>query len=299
MGLTPYPDGLSSFGMPILGSGGVMTTGNVFFVDSGAGLRSDDANAGKDPTTPFATLDFAIGQCTASNGDIIFVMPGHAETITATDVTMDVAGVSVLGLGHGNDRPTFTLDATGSTFTMSAASTRLSNVILVPGVASITAGITATGAAVEIDNIETSTAAAFEFLIIISMTGDNCIIRDCVLNSLDGAGAATGIQLNGADRVLITRNLIQGDFSTGAIENITGAALQAIITHNIVTNQSTSGTITMLGTATGVIAYNSMSNRTTGLSSTSFLAGDCLCNQNFYVNDEDEASVLLPTTAST
>ncbi len=299
MGLTPYPDGLSSFGMPILGSGGVMTTGNVFFVDSGAGLRSDDANAGKDPTTPFATLDFAIGQCTANNGDIIFVMPGHAEDIPVTDVVMDVAGVSVLGLGHGNNRPTFTLAVGGSRFDMTAASTRLSNVIISPGADNVTIAIVMSGNAIELDNIETTTHATNEFLITVQLTGDNCIIRDCVMNSLDGAGAATGIRLNGCDRILITRNLIQGDFSTGAIENITGAALQAIITHNVVTNQSTSGTITMIGTATGVIAYNSLSNRTTGLGTDVFVPGDCLCNQNFYVNDEDEASVLLPTTPST
>ncbi len=299
MGLTAYPNGVSSFGMPILGASGAMTTGNIFFVDSGGTGRADDASSGKSPTNPFATLDFAIGQCTANNGDIIFVMPGHAENITATDVVMDVAGVSVLGLGHGNDRPTFTLDNAGSRFDMSADSTRISNVILSPGAGSIVVAIQMSGNALEVDNVETTVHATNEFSLIILVSGDNCIIRDCVINNLDGASSATGIRLNGSDRVLITRNIIQGDFSVGALENVSGAALQATITHNIITNQSTSGTITMIATATGTIAHNALSNRTTGLGTDVFVPGDCLCVENYYVNDEDEANVILPTTPST
>ncbi len=301
MGLTAYPNGVSSFGMPILGASGAMTTGNIFFVDSGGTGRADDASSGKSPANPFVTLDFAIGQCTANNGDIIFLMPGHAENIGASDVVMDVAGVSVLGLGHGNDRPTFTLDNAGSSIVMGAltASTRLSNVILSPGAASIVRAINLNGSACEVDNVEFTTHATNEFLVLIGCQGNNCIIRDCVLNSLDGAGAATGIELNGCDRVLVTRNIIQGDFSTGAIENATASALQATITHNIITNQSTSGTITMLATATGTLAHNALSNRTTGLGTDVFVPGDCLCVENYYVNDEDEANVIIPTTPST
>ncbi len=67
MGLTAFPNGISSMGVPVVGP----TTGNVFFVDSGSGTRADDTSHGRDSTKPFSTVDFAIGQCTASNGDII------------------------------------------------------------------------------------------------------------------------------------------------------------------------------------------------------------------------------------
>ena len=54
-------------------------TGNVFFVMTGG---TDSAGYGLHPDRPFATVDFAIGQCTANQGDVIYVMPGYTETIT-------------------------------------------------------------------------------------------------------------------------------------------------------------------------------------------------------------------------
>jgi len=276
-----------------------MTTGNVFFVDSGSATGSDGATNGLNPQTPFLTIDYAIGRCTASNGDIIFVMPGHAETVAATDITIDVAGVSIIGLGHGNDRPTLTYGAAGSTVTMSAASSRLSNVILTPGAASVAAAITISGAGVEIDNVVLTPHATNEFLIGITAaaTADDLIIRDCTMISLDGTGAATGIHLIGADRVQILRNHIQGDFSTGAIENTTTACKQVTIAHNIISNQSTSGVITMLTASTGTISFNAFSNRSTGVAQ--FTPTATLCIENYMVNDENEYGIIVPLTAST
>lgn len=58
---------------------------------------------------PFSTLDYAIGRCVAGRGDIIFIKPGHAESITsATTINLDVKGVAIVGLGFGTSRPLFT-----------------------------------------------------------------------------------------------------------------------------------------------------------------------------------------------
>ena len=54
--------------------------GDRYFVDSNAGASTND---GKSEDRPLATLAQAIAKCTASNGDRIFLMPGHAETLTA------------------------------------------------------------------------------------------------------------------------------------------------------------------------------------------------------------------------
>jgi hypothetical protein len=281
------------------------TSGRIFFVSStgnrDTGGRASDANAGRDPNIPLATIDAAVARCTASRGDMIVVMPGHTESLPATDITLDVAGVSVIGLGTGGSRPTLTYAATGSLFTVTAANCRISNIEFTPGIASVVQAINVSAANCEIDNCKFNSAAAFEFLRIINLdsSATGTIIRDNKIFGLDGAAGATAIALNGCDQVQILRNIIQGDFSTGAIENVTASAMQTIIADNIVSNQSTSGTITMLATATGVISNNMLSNRTTGLGAASFAGGDCLCNQNFYVNDEDEANVIVPTTAST
>ena len=89
-----------------------LSTGNRFFVDSGATTTGGDtAGHGTSPDAPFLTLDYALSSdvCTASNGDIIYVMPGHAEAIiSAADIACDLAGVKIIGLGEGSDKPTFT-----------------------------------------------------------------------------------------------------------------------------------------------------------------------------------------------
>ena len=49
------------------------TTGSVFYVDSGSGAA---ANTGDASDEALITIDAAINKCTASKGDIIYVMPG-------------------------------------------------------------------------------------------------------------------------------------------------------------------------------------------------------------------------------
>jgi hypothetical protein len=96
--------------------------GDVWFVDSGVGV--DAAGYGQNPDAPFATLDYAIGQTTANNGDVIYVMPGHAETYDGNGegFDLDVNGVKVIILGEGADRATFTFSHVGANCTMSGDS---------------------------------------------------------------------------------------------------------------------------------------------------------------------------------
>jgi hypothetical protein len=74
-----------------------LTTGNIFFVNSANGTNS--ASYGQNPDAPTATLAYAIGLCTANQGDRIYVMPGHTEAI---------AGCNLLRRGdrrRAGDRP--------------------------------------------------------------------------------------------------------------------------------------------------------------------------------------------------
>jgi hypothetical protein len=124
----------------------------VFWVGNGTALQSgqrggSDGNRGTFES-PFATLDYAVGQCTANRGDIIFVKPGHAETIsTATALALDVAGIAIVGLGAGSLRPTFTLDtATTATIAVSAANISVQNCIFTANFADIVSVFTTTTA---------------------------------------------------------------------------------------------------------------------------------------------------------
>lgn len=304
MPLTNYPNGVSSFGMPVMGVGEeTMTTGNVFFVDSGAAAAAD-GNAMTDPAQPGATIDAAIARCTANNGDIIFVMPGHAETVAATDIALDVAGVWVRGIGWGADRPTITYSATGSTIAMSAASTRISNLRLAPGIANVVAAVTVSASDCIVEICETLTAAVFEFTSLIHVQADanRVIIRNNVLRNLFTAASGTsGILLDGCDELQITGNLITGFFAEHVIDNTTGSldqTLNALIADNYL-QQVGSGTdlvVEMDTDATGLLVKNMMSG--TQALDGNLTGGNMRAVRNFCTDADDARAVGIPVTSA-
>jgi len=139
MSLTNFPNGISSFGVPVMGGGGFpITTGNYYFVSSVLG--SDDNDGLK--ATPLATLEKALARCTADNMDVVVLMPGHAENVAgAAGISADVAGVTVFGIGNGSLRPKFTFTATASTFVISAANCTFNNIAWEAGIAEVVMGL--------------------------------------------------------------------------------------------------------------------------------------------------------------
>jgi hypothetical protein len=120
-------------------------TGDVIFVDSVSGNASGDGSS----LRPFDKIPSAVAKSGLSFGDVIVAMPGHAETISsATALTMSVAGISVIGLGSGANRPTVTLDtAATATINVTAANVSFRNIILSANFADIVSFFTLTTAA--------------------------------------------------------------------------------------------------------------------------------------------------------
>ncbi len=94
----------------------------------------------------FATVNAAIAACTAGAGDIVYVLPGHTETVTATSIAHSVAGVKIIGLGFGDARPTFTFGAAAATITVSAANGTWENCRFVANFADVASAFTLTTA---------------------------------------------------------------------------------------------------------------------------------------------------------
>lgn len=203
------------------------TTGNIYYVDSGVG--SDSAGSGKTKGNPFATLDYAVGQCTANNGDIIFVMPGHAETIVAdSGVDIDVAGITVIGLGSGASRPTFTFTtAVTADFKLAAASTTIVNLLFLGGIDATTGVLEVSAADCQIVNCEyrDSTGEATDVLIT-TADADRLLIDGWKHTGAAGDGGDTSIVLVGCDDVTIRNSYFYGNFDLGAIECRTTAAVR-------------------------------------------------------------------------
>lgn len=134
---------------------GVVSFGNIWYVSSTTG--SDTANNGKAPNQAFATLDKADLSATASNNDIIYVLPGHSETLTAAaQVSLSTAGVTVIGLGVGRNRPVFNYTTSAAaSFDITGANYTLINLVFNPtGVSAVTAAINITSADVSLLDCE-------------------------------------------------------------------------------------------------------------------------------------------------
>lgn len=114
----------------------------------------------------FSTIDAAIGACTANGGDTIFVLPGHTEAVTSTSITLDVAGVSIIGLGSGSLKPTLTFAATDSAINVTAANGKFQNLRIQAAVGDVvTAFLHATAAQnTQYIDIEFYATSTFNFI---------------------------------------------------------------------------------------------------------------------------------------
>lgn len=147
MGLTNFPNGISSFGLPIIG-GGVfpgVSQGNVWFVKPSSGL---DSNSGKSPARAVKTLARAHELATANQNDIVYLFAEHGETAASTtdyqSSTLDWSKnmVHLIGVASpvnvsNRARIAFlsTYDTASNLFTLSANGCLIHNISMFAGVA--------------------------------------------------------------------------------------------------------------------------------------------------------------------
>ena len=271
MALSNFPQGFTNGvtirGIPIV----QLHPGKVFYVNNSTvlaenGVGGSDGNPGT-LQRPFSTIDYAIGRCTAGRGDIILVMPGHAETVTsATMINMDVAGVAIIGLGTGSSRPTLTFTtANTATIPVSAANMTIKNFLFVGNFLSIAAAITV--------------AAAPDFSI------EDCEFRDtsAILGFL--SAVKTTVTVN-ADRLYIGNSVIKSDATTKA-------------TAPIVILGTMTGLTVKNNRVTQTVAQNNVSQL---VSHAALVMTDALIEGNYVhsVNtDTATGAVLVSTTATT
>ena len=232
MPLTNFPQGLSSFGIPIVGAGNVLTTGNIFFVSSVTGLAS---NSGLEPGKALASINAAIQKCTANNGDTIFVMPGHVETVsTAGGLAFSVAGVSVVGIGRGSVRPKVNFTATAATMTVTAANVYIENVQFVPTVDAVVSPIVVSAADFTMYNFllkDTSATQVTEFLLT-TAGADRMELAYFEYDGDTAAGTNAGIAIVGGDGIKIHDFIADGNFAVGFI-NIKTTATTDLKVYNV------------------------------------------------------------------
>lgn len=250
-----FASGISIRGVPLL----TAYPGNVFWVDSGAGSNGNKGTFDR----PFSTIDYAVGRCTANNGDIIMVKPGHTETvIAAAGLDLDVAGIAVVGLGSGSDRPTVNFTTVvGADMDVDAANITVFNLLFTGGLDALTGPIDVNAADFSMVNCETRdvTGQATDF-IVTDDNADRFYIKNWLHRGAAAAGADTAISVVGGDDWIIEDFWIYGNFAVAGIENVTTASNRARIGGTgmsyIWTEHAADVAVTMVATSTGFIGPN-------------------------------------------
>lgn len=242
MGMSNYPkgfaEGIQIRGVPLIQThpGKVLWVSNNTTLDVGERAGSDSNNGTF--YAPYATLDFAIGQCRANKGDIIFIKPGHAETLSATSVVADVAGIAIIGLGQGSMRPTFNATATASKFAISGANMLVHNLLFTGGIDAVVSMITVAAADVVLSNIEIrDVTGQLVAGVLTTAAADRLKIVDFTYDGADAAGGAAAIALVGGDMIEIRDFKIIGNFSVGGIDIRTTATTQLSVRDGEIWNQ--------------------------------------------------------------
>lgn len=204
---------------------------DIFFVHAGTG--TDAAGYGQNPDAPVATIDYAIGLCAAGKGDVIYVLPGHNEGLGNAQIAVDVAGVKIVGLGWGANRPRIDFDHANASIDISANGCVLKNLTLLPSVTDVLIGIDVNAAALDtlLEDIEVlpgeDGAGVDDFALGIDIKAGctrTTVRRYKQRQHASGVGYLAGIRLTGAsDDVLIEDPdiVIKGTGAVAAVNGIT------------------------------------------------------------------------------
>lgn len=232
----------------IANAGSNLGTGKVFYVDSNAGGSS--TSVGTTPASAVPTIDDAIALCTADRGDVIYVMQGHNEGLSAADgIDADISGITIIGIGNGSLKPTIDFDSVAAECVIGAANIRIENIRFRASSDTTTAAIDIEDAGDDFQVVGcefgwAETAGTDEFLTSINVKDnvDNGLILGCTFR-LGGAGATQAIHVVSSTAGLdIIGNHIQGDYSAGCIKGTVGQFVEnVVIKGNTLFNGTMSG----------------------------------------------------------
>lgn len=271
---TNFPGGVTSYGIPVFGSGSVydVPPTNVWFVCNRSGVINGDGTSRDRPM-----LSIADALARSAIHDWIYVLAEHAESVTASNVFSGTAssgpntgaqtilkGVRIIGEGRGACRPALTFTAAASTIAMAASCASLENFqLLCPqtGTTTVAAMVTITAANCSVVkcNMQLSSSATALCTTGIS-TSSAATEADLSYNvawGLTGTPtswfAPTGTV--GANRITVTFNNIQLPLSatTGGCVDLSAnsgtAPTDWYMYRNVFVNKTTNSTVALKGVA--------------------------------------------------
>lgn len=104
MTLTNFPNGISSFGVPVVGGiAGIPFTGNYYFVDPASGADGNEGSA----ELPLATLYEAYRRCVDGNNDVV-VLVGNGQSSGTARLSTALANANAAAFGGTASNGTLT-----------------------------------------------------------------------------------------------------------------------------------------------------------------------------------------------
>jgi len=280
----------------------MVTTGKYFFVGSAVTGASDTVGYGNTPLAPYATLDYAIGQCTAEQDDVIIVMENHAETLAAAAaVVCDVQGITIQGVGNGSDRPTFTFATdVNADWDIDAANVVIRNIKFINTMDALVAAIDVNAGYCTIEDCEFIDDGADNTLLWISgdANADALVVKNCLNRGTDTAGNTAFISMGAASNYQILGLISNGDFAAANID-MSAASVDCVIEGCRLENaNAVDVNIEGFAAATGWVSLNFCRNATDTILTWINTVGALQLFENYGVNADGETGLLIGTPSA-
>jgi hypothetical protein len=218
---------------------------------------------------------------------------------------VDVAGLTIIGLGKGAARPTFDASAIAGDFKLAAASTHIENLLFTSGVDATTGLLEISAADCTVKNCEFRDVTGQATDCLITVDGaDRLLIEGCKWIMAAAAGANSAIALDGSDDCIIRDFSIYGNFAVGGIDLRTTASARIQI-HTGYIWTANAADICIVDTITGstgrigpdleLMLTDNAANITTSVTGATFHLFDPV----YVCNLANEKGMLINWTAST
>lgn len=265
----------------------------------------------------YLTLGAAMNVCQPNQGWTIVVLPGHVESVTTTPTF--VAGVTIVGIGNGEERPTFNWTTAASQWSIGVNNVKIINCVLnfaATASTTTTKAITIAGTSCRISGCRIIMATSSTQLATVGVeltTGADKFVFGADNDSEEGfnivyspstAAVTSPIKLtNAVDNVIINNNIFNNGLGTTGGSNITMTTAPTNITikYNDFYNTIASSTTALVGvaSATGSVAFNNVYiQAATGGATAIGTLGNLQLTQNFGCAGAAKTGILIGTPSS-
>lgn len=282
-----------AYGIPMPG-------GNRYYVNSTGGV---DAAGYGEKDTPLATVDYAVGKCTANHGDMIVCEPGHAETLAgAAAIDLDCAGITVVCLGSGESQATFTFaGAVGADIDIDAANITWIGGVFIGSEDGLTGPFDVNAAGFKLIRAVCRDDGAENVIdwVVLDANADKFECLDCENQGTDTAGNDSFITAAGAaEHIKIVRLISHGDFAVANID-LSPAAVTDCLIDDCVLENANAVDVNIEGKAnmTGWIRKCSCRIATDGQTTWINTPGNASLFENYGVNNNGETGKLIGTVS--